>query len=1240
MTEWGYLNPDILVEYVNFARNKPNWKYRRGDTSMPAKQAEGTAGIWNLLASHDIAILADEVGMGKTIQALSLCATLWRKMPSARVLVFAPREAVANNWANEYQMFIRSHYRHSDDLVKTSVGGEPVHKAVLCNNIYELCEKALEGWGKFFICKTTSFSYLLSGFRISDNKKRYNYQKIKEKLDWLDIGPPKRELCRTDNSAKLAGWIAARMREMLLKKGLHFELVILDEAQYYRNIDFEDGAGSSQRVNAARKFFRGRTRKLANRTLLMTATPNHSSPENIKSIVSYFDDELKQLPPEEILKKICVRRLRTLSSKGKIKYHYRHEIADPSSFEDDIRSELFFALYQKKLVEEALKDPEGAGNKNLQHGRLFYGYMEGFEFIPTDRKSSGSEETLQQDFNESSDTKILIRLARKFQKCYHSDDPSHPKYDKLIQTTSPERNYWDLGNDKSLVFVRRIPSINEISRRVMKRYDNIFWHKIRAAKGLKQQSSSKLPTRERYIRLFGKITDMDQLLSPGEEYSTNQKTDSEEHRSDTNLSVPTSSILDLFAAKTKGKKQTLSVRNTHAALFRLRFSRADSIFSIFFQHGPAMDSRPFTFKHLYRRSNKRDYFDTAGIARAEQLAGDSPERHSAVTLKNILYSNVEQNTEKLKTAETYETLWTIFWHTFTSTGFSDSSLTGNWKDLSIFEKEALAKFVMKGVLYASPALIELYCWYIETEEKLAQKKKTATTGSALYNAFLKNVKLNFASSILFRQMVACIKHFKIFHEKIICRPDSEELLLETWRFFENTYPVYPYSGNTKNNSILNAFNTPFFPDVLIATSVLQEGVNLQYFCNNVIHYGLAWTAGDNEQRVGRIDRMFGLVERMLDSDDPAELTIRYPYIENSLDEDQLSVFCKEKCAAEKLMDKCTQDTFKRSYSSEQVTGESWKDYLHQPVHEQLSYEDPYPHPTDAFTSAKPLHNKQRSIDEVISSIQHALKFSDFDVYHLWKKQQHSNLVCLLDPRTSRKRSQPVLVELQFASEFSGLVDGTIYILTMKTPLCCRNKLKHLEKRYRQIRDQNMQQYPLVQLALDDERDPSSNYYIYMKTDLPLFRDISKEGCLSDYELQTAFGDLIECADFLEFETFDDQDLTLKDLRQDATLQLKFDTTSRIKGHHELSSINSRAKLNDNWIYSDCKRYVFLEQVLENPNTQLENIWRLNHTYPFVIFYRNKKTLKARLPYPMKDIQPAESEILEKWFNYVTEYEWY
>jgi hypothetical protein len=55
--------------------------------------------------------------------------------------------------------------------------------------------------------------------------------------------------------------------------------------------------------------------------------------------------------------------------------------------------------------------------------------------------------------------------------------------------------------------------------------------------------------------------------------------------------------------------------------------------------------------------------------------------------------------------------------------------------------------------------------------------------------------------------------------------------------------------------LMRAFNTPFFPDILVCSEVMGEGVDLQRFCRHVIHHDLAWNPSRIEQRTGRIDRL-------------------------------------------------------------------------------------------------------------------------------------------------------------------------------------------------------------------------------------------------------------------------------------------------------------------------------------------------------------------------------------------------
>jgi hypothetical protein len=62
--------------------------------------------------------------------------------------------------------------------------------------------------------------------------------------------------------------------------------------------------------------------------------------------------------------------------------------------------------------------------------------------------------------------------------------------------------------------------------------------------------------------------------------------------------------------------------------------------------------------------------------------------------------------------------------------------------------------------------------------------------------------------------------------------------------------------------LMRTFNSPFFPEVLIASSVMSEGVDLHLDCRHVIHHDLDWNPSVLEQRTGRIDRVGSKSERV------------------------------------------------------------------------------------------------------------------------------------------------------------------------------------------------------------------------------------------------------------------------------------------------------------------------------------------------------------------------------------------
>lgn len=89
-------------------------------------------------------------------------------------------------------------------------------------------------------------------------------------------------------------------------------------------------------------------------------------------------------------------------------------------------------------------------------------------------------------------------------------------------------------------------------------------------------------------------------------------------------------------------------------------------------------------------------------------------------------------------------------------------------------------------------------------------------------------------------------------------------------------------GDTKQfvrQRIMLAFNSPLFPEILVSSAVLGEGVDLHRFCRYVIHHDLCWNPSTLEQKTGRLDRIRCKAELVCHP-----IVIYEPYIAGSADE--------------------------------------------------------------------------------------------------------------------------------------------------------------------------------------------------------------------------------------------------------------------------------------------------------------------------------------------------------------------
>ena len=65
------------------------------------------------------------------------------------------------------------------------------------------------------------------------------------------------------------------------------------------------------------------------------------------------------------------------------------------------------------------------------------------------------------------------------------------------------------------------------------------------------------------------------------------------------------------------------------------------------------------------------------------------------------------------------------------------------------------------------------------------------------------------------------------------------------------------SAGTRKERVRAAFNSPFWPFVLVSTSVGQEGLDFHHYCHAITHWNLPSNPVDLEQREGRIHRYKG-----------------------------------------------------------------------------------------------------------------------------------------------------------------------------------------------------------------------------------------------------------------------------------------------------------------------------------------------------------------------------------------------
>ena len=127
-----------------------------------------------------------------------------------------------------------------------------------------------------------------------------------------------------------------------------------------------------------------------------------------------------------------------------------------------------------------------------------------------------------------------------------------------------------------------------------------------------------------------------------------------------------------------------------------------------------------------------------------------------------------------------------------------------------------------------------------------------------------------------------LRQLRTFLEYFLKRDTSQQTEILDGPIRTGDFARHTRDGESRER-LREAFNTPLFPMILIANEVMQEGLDLHKHCRRIIHHDLAWNPAQIEQRIGRIDRLGSLTNRLRMSNPAATLDVLYPVIAGTID---------------------------------------------------------------------------------------------------------------------------------------------------------------------------------------------------------------------------------------------------------------------------------------------------------------------------------------------------------------------
>lgn len=942
---------------------------RAAPSAQAVLQSEGVAALWHLLESKSFAYLADEVGMGKTRQAMGIIATQFLRNPDSRVVIVCSSATLQRQWQSEWSEFLRTCYKLLDNRLISTAEASQLEELHFHHNLRDFVKTLSLGDARIHLMRYSSFSRPLS-FKGEDPAsilEEYRAVVGVVSIAYLNdderaVGTTRGKLSRTqkDDLTHALGAAYCRRVGALMTNGSKpnaqgesvpnqpLDLVIFDEAQYLRH------TGNFQNRHIAGVF-----RRNVERWLFMSATPLHSTVNDIRSLDTYLcrkpafsgtEEEKRELQiPRDcgdcnhhkycsritwqlrsqsedardvvpLLPNFMVRRTRTYADGENTRYakiqYRKYERIRYTGANDPFLS-LTMALVQKRLV-GALA---GKGNK------FRLGECASFESLSTSvgrtlgyKKTATSEPIAEREYEAMRDAKQgtqndepgvafdrtviddlnqgFVRAMRALNGSQHTAPQTaalpHAKLNRVADALFGH-SLKDGSCQKTLVFVRRIDTVEEIRDLLNVKFQQQVDQRIETWRtnlvGLAFGALGKSP----WIKdAFWEAGSTSATEGADEEVVAAEKKADEEAERES---------IEVF--DDDGAIASEARRNSFRDVLKLPYFEALKRGQTGGHHGMLVSfgSRLLSAKDASRNPLrgfllKRPQPSDEVVSEANEIHWQNNATRWARFLQIVLGS---KRFEELCADPTRNWLF--------------SSAADNTADA--WKLAALQLCVLQSIRQTD-FIVDLYILHThvtrtpndatELPEKLLwllDVDPHSAAGHGLFN-YIDNWKERFRR---------WIEHFDLIVDKCMrsgAAVDWEEICRERVHLaFRQMSPVIGRSSRLRNQNAVTQFKFPTYPNVLICTDVLKEGVDMHLFCDNVVHYGVAWTSGDLEQRIGRIDRLGSLIGRRIESfssvkGDPSRglprLGVAFPYLDGTLDRFQVERVIRAKIASDLRMD--------------------------------------------------------------------------------------------------------------------------------------------------------------------------------------------------------------------------------------------------------------------------------------------------------------------------------------------------